>query len=203
MLDVSLGEFVLIALVAMAFLGPERIPVMARKIGEFVHFIKDAFMQVREEVIKDEETASVFNEMQQTVQDIANAVNVRKAVREIGQPLFSPSNQESNAKNYDFDDEKISSHPETDDFKEENNNISPESNQENSSASLETTGENASVESSFSPDNHGFSLWADNLSREIPFDKAVADNSSESTPESENPQSTATASNLVFRPNME
>lgn len=174
MLDISLGEFILIALVAMAFLGPERIPVMARKIGEFVHMIKDAFMQVREEVIKDEETASVFNEMQQTVQDIANAVNVRKAVREIGQPLFtssprnnSPEDQDQLTSDSDSIDAINDSDMEVNDFSEMEESV-PDSSLDNEK-----------LESSFSMENHGFSTWADNLSREIPFEEAPSDNSIE------------------------
>jgi sec-independent protein translocase protein TatB len=92
MLDISLGELLLILLIAMVFLGPDRIPVAARKIGEFMRMIKDAFMHVKEEVTKDEEAAKVFNEMQETVQTIANAVNVKKGLRELAVPLMAPVN---------------------------------------------------------------------------------------------------------------
>ncbi|MBU1220197.1 hypothetical protein KKF34_09975 [Myxococcota bacterium] len=181
MLDISLGEFILIALVAMAFLGPERIPVMARKIGEFVHMVKDAFMQVREEVIKDEETASVFNEMQQTVQDIANAVNVRKAVREIGQPLFTASPRSTPE-----DQVQVTSDSESPDSTE---SIEPENNSELEESDPISSPENDIPESSFSMENHGFSTWVENLSREIPFKESSPDNSDD-PPQTQSPPET-------------
>ncbi|MBU1243870.1 twin-arginine translocase TatA/TatE family subunit [Myxococcota bacterium] len=90
MLDVSFGEFILVLLVAMAFLGPDRIPVAARKIGEWTRAVKDAIMKVREDVTSDTQAAEAFTQMQQTMQEISQAVNVRHVVRELSAPLMSP-----------------------------------------------------------------------------------------------------------------
>ncbi|MBU1412945.1 twin-arginine translocase TatA/TatE family subunit [Myxococcota bacterium] len=93
MLDVSFGEFILVLLVAMAFLGPDRIPVAARKIGEWTRAVKDAIMKVREDVTSDTQAAEAFTQMQQTMQEISQAVNVRHVVRELSAPLMSPLDQ--------------------------------------------------------------------------------------------------------------
>jgi sec-independent protein translocase protein TatB len=93
MLDVSFGEFILVLLVAMAFLGPERIPVAARKLGEWTRAVKDAIMKVREDVTSDTQAAEAFTQMQQTMQEISQAVNVRHVVRELSAPLMSPLDQ--------------------------------------------------------------------------------------------------------------
>ncbi|MBU1070624.1 twin-arginine translocase TatA/TatE family subunit [Myxococcota bacterium] len=93
MLDVSFGEFILVLLVAMAFLGPDRIPVAARKIGEWTRAVKDAIMKVREDVTSDTQAAEAFSQMQQTMQEISQAVNVRHVVRELSAPLMSPLEQ--------------------------------------------------------------------------------------------------------------
>ncbi len=93
MLDVSFGEFILVLLVAMAFLGPERIPVAARKLGEWTRAVKDAFTKVREDVTSDAQAAEAFTQMQQTMQEISQAVNVRQVVRELSAPLMSPLEQ--------------------------------------------------------------------------------------------------------------
>jgi len=97
MLDVSFGEFILVLLVAMAFLGPERIPVAARKIGEWTRAVKDAIMKVREDVTSDTQAAEAFTQMQQTMQEISQAVNVRRVVRELSAPLMSPLEQRTAA----------------------------------------------------------------------------------------------------------
>jgi sec-independent protein translocase protein TatB len=90
MLDVSLGEFILVLLVAMAILGPERIPVAARKLGEWTRAVKDAFTKVREDVASDAQAAEAFTQMQQTMQEISQAVSVRHVVRELSVPLLTP-----------------------------------------------------------------------------------------------------------------
>ncbi len=90
MLDISFGEVILVLLVAMAFLGPERIPHAARKIGEWTRMVKDAFMKVRDEVTNDEQAAEAFSQMQETMQEIAQAVDVRRVVRELSTPLMAP-----------------------------------------------------------------------------------------------------------------
>ncbi len=89
MFDISFGEFLLIVAVAMAFLGPERIPEAARAIGRGVRRIRDAFSQVRDEMAADEQTARAMSEMQETMQEIARAVNVRHVVRELSEPLLT------------------------------------------------------------------------------------------------------------------
>lgn len=90
MLDVSFGEVILVLLVAMAFLGPERIPVAARKLGEWTRAVKDAFMKVRDDVTSDAQAAEAFTQMQQTMQEISQAVSMRHVVRELSTPLMSP-----------------------------------------------------------------------------------------------------------------
>ncbi len=90
MLDVSFGEFILVLLVAMAFLGPERIPVAARKLGEWTRAVRDAFLKVREDVTADPNAAEAFTQMQRTMQEISEAVNVRHVVRELSAPLMTP-----------------------------------------------------------------------------------------------------------------
>jgi len=89
MFDISFGEFLLIMAVAMAFLGPERIPEAARALGKGVRRLRDAFTQVRDEMTADEQTAQAFSEMQETMQEIAQAVNVRHVVRELSEPLLA------------------------------------------------------------------------------------------------------------------
>ncbi len=90
MFDVSLGEFILILLIAMVFVGPENLPRVARKIGGFIGQIREAIFTVRQEVEKDEQAAQVFTEVHQTVSELASAVNIRKVVREMGAPLMQP-----------------------------------------------------------------------------------------------------------------
>ncbi|MGM0596777.1 MAG: hypothetical protein ACQES9_07030 [Myxococcota bacterium] len=94
MLDISLGEIILILLIAMAFIGPKGMVEMSKKIGDFFRTLRLSFTQMKEEVTKDEESARAFEEVQNTVQDIANAVNVKKAIRELGTPLLDHPSKE-------------------------------------------------------------------------------------------------------------
>jgi Sec-independent protein translocase protein TatA len=88
MLDISLGEIILILLIAMAFVGPKGMVEMSKKLGDFFRTLRLSFAEMKEEVTKDEESARAFEEVQNTVHDIANAVNVKKAIRELGTPLL-------------------------------------------------------------------------------------------------------------------
>lgn len=89
MFDISFGEFLLIVAVAMVFLGPERIPQVARMLGRGVQRLRNAFAQMREEMTADEQTAKAFTEMQGAMQEIAQVVNVRRVVRELSEPLLT------------------------------------------------------------------------------------------------------------------
>lgn len=89
MFDISFGEFLLILAIAMVFLGPERIPQVARMLGRGVRRLRNAFAQMREEMTADEQTAKAFTEMQGTMQEIAQVVNVRRVVRELSEPLLT------------------------------------------------------------------------------------------------------------------
>lgn len=96
MFDISFGELLLIVAVAMVFLGPERIQHVARMLGRGVRRLRNAFAQMREEMTADEQTAKAFTEMQGTMQEIAQVVDVRRVVRELSEPLLtSPLVQDS------------------------------------------------------------------------------------------------------------
>ncbi|MBN2724968.1 MAG: twin-arginine translocase TatA/TatE family subunit [Deltaproteobacteria bacterium] len=146
MFDISLGEFILIALIAMAFLGPEKIPVAARRVGEFIKMVKDAFTQVRDEVTKDEATAEAFNEMHRTVQDIANVVNVRRVVREMGQPLLEPSRPHKKSTSDNSDNPRLDTESTDQELSE---NFIP-----------------ATPDTGDSENDDGFSDWSENLNLE-------------------------------------
>jgi sec-independent protein translocase protein TatB len=148
MLDISIGEIILVLLIAMIFLGPDRIPKVARQIGEFFRMVRDAFFQVKDDITKDEETAKVFNEMQNTVTDIANAVNIKKLVREMGTPLMEPvKTDNSSDETEDASYEKSDTDSELNkDEKEDINSELIKNSDDNKSDSTESTQDNQTKE---------------------------------------------------------
>ncbi len=59
MFGISLGELVIIAIIAFLFLGPEKFPAIAKTVGKGIRDFKDASNQVKETIV--EETKDVIN----------------------------------------------------------------------------------------------------------------------------------------------
>jgi len=80
MFDASFAELTFIAIIALVVLGPERLPVVARKLGRFIGSVRRTFtgfqheierhMQVVEEPLKD-----VRREFENEAEDFASSVN--------------------------------------------------------------------------------------------------------------------------------
>lgn len=59
MFGLGFGEILVIALIALVFVGPKRLPEAGRKIGEFYRQLRDAADTVKSTVTQDFETKPV------------------------------------------------------------------------------------------------------------------------------------------------
>lgn len=78
MWDVGLGELLVIALVAVVFVGPERLPELARQAGRFLHSLKLMATSTRDDLRK--ELGPEFADLE--LRDLDPRAFVRKQVME-------------------------------------------------------------------------------------------------------------------------
>lgn len=77
MFDVSFSELLVIAVVALLVIGPEKLPKVARTVGAFVGRMQRYMSQVKEEVNREmrfEELKNLQQEIKQTVEQEATAL---------------------------------------------------------------------------------------------------------------------------------
>lgn len=90
MFDIGFSELLLIGIVALLVLGPERLPKAARTVGALLRKARSSFDSVRQEVereIRDEELKRTLKEFQRPVE----------MVREVMAPLEQEAREVSNA----------------------------------------------------------------------------------------------------------
>lgn len=61
MFNISGFELLLIGIVALLVIGPERLPQVAQKLGRFVGFCKQSFAQIQKNLNEAEETPPPSN----------------------------------------------------------------------------------------------------------------------------------------------
>jgi len=75
MFDVSFSELLVIAVVALLVIGPEKLPMVARTVGAFVGRMQRYMAQVKEEVNREMR----FEELQKLQQEIKQSVESAEA----------------------------------------------------------------------------------------------------------------------------
>lgn len=88
MFDIAFSELVVIAIVALIVIGPEKLPKVARTLGALMGRMQKYMAQIKEEVNRE----SRFAELQKLQQEIKSAAdltqaNLQAGVGEIGQNL--------------------------------------------------------------------------------------------------------------------
>ncbi|MGB2833637.1 MAG: Sec-independent protein translocase protein TatB [Methylotenera sp.] len=75
MFDVSFSELIVVAIVALLVIGPERLPKVARTLGALTGRMQKYVAQIKEEVNREVR----FDELQQLQQEIKDAANKTQA----------------------------------------------------------------------------------------------------------------------------
>lgn len=88
-LNVGLGEMVVIIIIALLVFGPERLPEIARQVGRFFSQIRSTTDEVRRVLV--EETAVIREPLEQTKREIESVARpidqMQKQVKSLGNPL--------------------------------------------------------------------------------------------------------------------
>jgi sec-independent protein translocase protein TatB len=95
--DVSFSELLVIAVVALLVIGPEKLPKVARTVGAFVGRMQRYMAQVKEEVNREmrfEELKNLQQEIKQTVEQELSALEsgINKASNDAQMMLHEESN---------------------------------------------------------------------------------------------------------------
>lgn len=78
MFDVSFSELLIIAVVALLVIGPEKLPKVARTVGAFTGRLQRFMAQVKEEVnreVRFEELQKLQQEIKQSAENIQSNIN--------------------------------------------------------------------------------------------------------------------------------
>lgn len=99
MFDVSFSELLVIAVVALLVIGPEKLPKVARTVGAFVGRMQRYMAQVKEEVNREMR----FEELQKLQQEIKQSVetteaDIRNLAKKPKQRTPNPTNTSSKKK---------------------------------------------------------------------------------------------------------
>lgn len=89
MFDVGFGELLLIAIVALLVLGPERLPGAARTVGALLRRVRDGWSNVRAEVEQEFQAEELKRNVRDTVNRARDTsehmrAKVEDEVRELG-----------------------------------------------------------------------------------------------------------------------
>ncbi|KGI78953.1 Sec-independent protein translocase protein TatB [Oleiagrimonas soli] len=122
MFDIGFGELLLIAVVALVVLGPERLPGAARTVGTLLRRLRNGWESVRAEVEREIEAEEMKRKLKEAQEHIrATSEQAKASVRESaervreaadamkGQPLHEdddpqrPAETEANAEQADAD----------------------------------------------------------------------------------------------------
>ena len=82
MFDVSFSELLVIAVIALLVIGPERLPKVARTVGTFTGRLQRYMAQVKEEVNREmrfEELQKLQQEIKQSVENTQSSINQQVA----------------------------------------------------------------------------------------------------------------------------
>jgi len=122
MFDMGFAEMLIIGIVALLVIGPERLPSVARKTGTYVAKIKRFVSNVKSDVEREfrtDELQEMLKKQQEELSSLKDIVNetkkdadlgsIEKSMRESGEEIMSNSNSESDtAKQVEPKAEKIS-----------------------------------------------------------------------------------------------
>lgn len=88
MFDIGFGELLLIAVVALVVLGPERLPGAARTLGALLRRARDGWNSVRSEVEREMQTDELRRQMKDAAQELHRGGDVmRETVRKASDTL--------------------------------------------------------------------------------------------------------------------
>ena len=91
MFDVSFVELMIIGIVGLLVLGPEKLPVAARTVGGFVRRARDSWNSVRSEFERELAAEELKRTMRETARDLDLSDELRATERDLRETIAPPS----------------------------------------------------------------------------------------------------------------
>ncbi|WP_395374299.1 Sec-independent protein translocase protein TatB [Marinicella sp. W31] len=95
MFDVGFTELLILFVISLLVLGPEKLPAFAKKVGMYIRKAQAVFYDVRREVERELEMEEVKKRMQQNNILSEEAAGVTEEIKEVADSLKKPINMEN------------------------------------------------------------------------------------------------------------
>ena len=110
MFDIGFTELIIIAVVSLLVIGPERLPSAIRTASLWLNRIKRGFSDIKREVEQEIHNDAVLQELRKTGQDLkTEAENISSDIKQVtdplDQPVLSDALKAENSKSSKSDDE--------------------------------------------------------------------------------------------------
>ena len=98
MFDIGFTERVIIAVVSLLVIGPERLPSAVRTASLWLNRIKRGFSDIKREVEQELHNDAVLQELRKTGEELQTEANsIGDEIREVTEPLNNPALMEGGA----------------------------------------------------------------------------------------------------------
>ena len=88
MFDIGFAELIIIAVVSLLVLGPERLPGAVRTVSLWLGRFKRSFNEIRQEVEQELHNDAVLNDLKKTSEQVRSEANsVRNSLQQAASPL--------------------------------------------------------------------------------------------------------------------
>ena len=88
MFDIGFAELVIIAVVSLLVIGPERLPGAVRTISLWLGRFKRSFNEIRQEIEQELHNDAVLNDLKKTSDQVkSEAEDVRRSLQKVADPL--------------------------------------------------------------------------------------------------------------------
>jgi len=101
MFDVGFTELLILFVISLLVLGPEKLPAFAKKVGMYIRKAQSMFYEVKREVERELEMEEVKKRMQQNSILPEEAASVSEEIKEVSDSLKKPINMENPEKKVD------------------------------------------------------------------------------------------------------
>ena len=91
MFDISFVELMLIGVVALLVLGPEKLPGAARTLGGFIRRARSSWTQVRGEIERELAAEELKRSMQKTAREFDLSKDIGSIVDPLSKPAATPA----------------------------------------------------------------------------------------------------------------
>ena len=91
MFDIGFAELIIIAVVSLLVIGPERLPGAVRTVSLWLGRFKRSFNEIRQEIEQELHNDAVLKDLKKTTEQVrSEAEDVRQSLQQAADPLAGP-----------------------------------------------------------------------------------------------------------------